>query len=97
MLKLLAVALAVGSFGALGADTAKAACGCPAQAAPAVSAAAPAGVPTASAPAVANRSYRSFSYQPGSQAAPTYRSYSAPRTGFGGSPSWDAGRKIRGF
>jgi hypothetical protein len=94
MLKSLAVALAVGSFGVAGVDTAKAGCDCSA-AVPVAAAAAP----VAGAPAVANRSYRTYSYQPGAyQAYPTYRSYSAPATGgYRGAPSWDAGRKIRGY
>jgi len=86
MLKSLAIALAATSFGLIGNGSAQAQCGCSA-AAPTMAAVAP----TAGAPAVATRSYRTYSYQPGtrSYAQPMMRSY---RSG----SSWDAGYKIRG-
>lgn len=90
MLKSLIVALAVGLSGLIGASSARALCVRPA-AAPASAAVAPA----AGAPAVANRSYWSYSYQPGLQAN---RSYRVPMArGFGSTPSLDAARKVRGF
>ena len=94
MLKSLAVALAVGSFGVAGIDTLEAGCGCSAPA-PTVAAAAP----VAGVPAAANWSNRSYSYQPGAyQAYPTYQSYSAPMMGrYRSGPSWDAARKVRGY